>query len=431
MRALQALLIICATTVLLTPAAFAIDVLGVRTWPAPDHTRVVFDVSAPVEHQIFQLSKPNRLVIDLSDARLLRGMAGATDGGQQIKQFRFGRRNGKDLRVVLDLHGPVQPKSFLLAPSGNYGYRLVVDVRRRQDAQARKPVVRKLAVKAQPVVVAIDAGHGGEDPGAIGARGTREKVVTLAVARKLARKLNAIPGFKAVLVRSGDYYVGLRQRIKIARKARANLLVSVHADAFKDRRVRGSSVWVLSPRGATSEAARWLAARENAADLAGGVSLDDKDDVLASVLLDLSQTATLNESKEVARSTFTELRRLGKMHKPHVERAGFVVLKAPDIPSILVETAFISNPDDERRLRQAAHQEKLAGALAKGIQTYFERRPPPGTLLAQRKHVIGRGETLSHIAMRYDVSVVSLKHSNQLRSDEVRQGQVLRIPQGT
>jgi N-acetylmuramoyl-L-alanine amidase len=418
---------------LFTPVlGWAADVLGVRSWPAPDHTRVVFDVSGPVEHQIFQLTNPARLVIDLARTRLLRGMSKTFDRGQQIKKFRFGRRKGTDLRVVLDLHGPVKPKSFLLAPSGNYGYRLVVDVR---GAQSRpKPIVasaRQSLAPAQPVIVAIDAGHGGEDPGAIGALGTREKVVTLAVARKLAKRLNAMPGFKAVLVRSGDYYVGLRQRIKIAREARANLLVSVHADAFKDRRVGGSSVWVLSPRGATSEAARWLAARENAADLAGGVSLDDKDDVLASVLLDLSQTATLTESKAVAHSTFAELSRVGKMHKPHVERAGFVVLKAPDIPSILVETAFISNPSEERRLRRGKHQDKLAKALALGIRKYFERRPPVGSLLAAQRHVIGWGETLSQIAMRYDVSLRTLKTSNNLSSDNVRQGQVLRIPRGT
>ncbi|MEM7407879.1 MAG: N-acetylmuramoyl-L-alanine amidase [Pseudomonadota bacterium] len=377
---------------------------------------------------MFQLSNPSRLVIDMRNTRLLRGLAGAADRGKSIKRFRFGRRNGRDLRVVLDLHARVQPKSFLLPPSGEYGYRLVVDIREAGKVSKVHRVDKRKPAAARPVVIAIDAGHGGEDPGAIGARGTREKMVTLAVARKLAKRLNRFPGFKGVLVRSGDYYVGLRQRIRIARKANADLLVSIHADAFKDRRVRGSSVWVLSTRGASSEAARWLAARENAADLAGGVSLDDKDDVLASVLLDLSQTATLNLSREVASSTLAELRRVGKVHKRHVERAGFVVLKAPDIPSILVETAFISNPSEEKRLRQPAHQDKLAKALAAGIRRYFERRPPPGTRLALSRHVIGPGETLSQIASRYDVSVNALRDANNLSSDAVRQGQVLRIP---
>ena len=417
---------------LATFAAQAADVLGVRTWPAPDHTRIVFDVSAPVKHQIFQLDSPRRLVVDIRKARLVRGPDPKTAGSAQIKKIRFGRRNGRDLRVVLDLAAAVKPKSFLLSPSGGYGYRLVVDLR----PQAERKVIKRETAKAtknrgNPVVIAIDPGHGGEDPGASGAAGTREKNVTLAVARKLSRRINSMRGFKAVLTRTGDYYVRLRERIRIARAAKADLLVSIHADAFHDRRVRGSSVWVLSPRGASSEAARWLEARENASDLAGGVSLDDKDDVLASVLLDLSQTATLAESKSVASSLLSELRKVGKVHKRRVERAAFVVLKAPDIPSILVETAFISNPLEERRLRQPRHQDALASALASGIRRYFERRPPPGSLLARQRHVITPGETLSQIAMRYDVSVSSLITTNKLRGASVRSGQVLRIPNGS
>lgn len=413
-------------------AAAATDVVGIRAWPAPDHTRVVFDVSGPLEHTIFRLGNPQRLVIDIRNARLLRGVSGKRQTDELIKRMRFGRRNGQDLRVVMDLHGPVTPKSFLLTPSGNYGYRLVVDVRRKGAARVSAAAASKPAdARLRRVVVAIDAGHGGDDPGAIGPGGTREKVVTLAVAKKLAARINKLNGFKAVLIRSGDYYVGLRTRIKRAREASADLMVSIHADAFRDRRVRGSSVWVLSTRGATSEAARWLAARENAADLAGGVSLDDKDDLLASVLLDLSQTATLNESREVADFTLSELRRVGRVHKRHVDRAGFVVLKAPDIPSILVETAFISNPHEERKLRQPQHQARLADALARGIQRYFLKRPPPGTLLAAQRHIISPGETLSQIAVRYDVPVEALRASNQLRGDALRSGQVLHIPRGS
>ena len=410
-------------------AAAATDVVGIRAWPAPDHTRVVFDVSGPLEHTIFRLDNPQRLVIDIRNARLLRGVSGKRQADELIKRMRFGRRNGQDLRVVMDLHGPVTPKSFLLTPSGNYGYRLVVDVRRTGAARVSAAAASKPAdARLRRVVVAIDAGHGGDDPGAIGPGGTREKVVTLAVAKKLAARINKLNGFKAVLIRSGDYYVGLRTRIKRAREASADLMVSIHADAFRDRRVRGSSVWVLSTRGATSEAARWLAARENAADLAGGVSLDDKDDLLASVLLDLSQTATLNESREVADFTLSELRRVGRVHKRHVDRAGFVVLKAPDIPSILVETAFISNPHEERKLRQPQHQARLADALARGIQRYFLKRPPPGTLLAAQ-HIISPGETLSQIAVRYDVPVEALRASNQLRGDALRSGQVFTFPE--
>jgi N-acetylmuramoyl-L-alanine amidase len=428
MRLLKILLLL--TTFLNAVAAAAADVIGIRAWPAPDHTRVVFDVSGPLEHTIFRLDNPQRLVVDMRGTRLLRGLSGQPQADALIKRMRFGRRNDNDLRVVMDLHGAVSPKSFLLSPSGNYGYRLVVDVRKHATASAVS-IQRKKAKALRKIVIAIDAGHGGDDPGAIGAAGTREKVVTLAVARKLQKRINKLSGFKSVLIRSGDYYVGLRERITRARRASADLMVSIHADAFKDRRVRGSSVWVLSTRGATSEAARWLAARENAADLAGGVSLDDKDDLLASVLLDLSQTATLNESRDIADVTLSELRRVGRVHKPHVERAGFVVLKAPDIPSILVETAFISNPHEERKLRQPAHQAVLADALARGIQRYFQKRPPPGTLLAGNRHVISPGETLSQIALRYDVPVETLKQSNRLQGNIVRSGQVLRIPRGS
>ena len=429
---MQTRFIIAGLLALATFAAQAADVLGVRTWPAPDHTRIVFDVSAPVKHEIFQLDSPRRLVVDIRKTRLLSGSDQKSGISGQIKKIRFGRRNGRDLRVVLDLKTAVKLKSFLLSPSGGYGYRLVVDL---HPQAARKVIKREVAEatpsRAKPVVIAIDPGHGGEDPGASGPAGTREKRVTLAVARKLAKRINSMRGFKAVLTRTGDYYVRLRERIRIARGAKADLLVSIHADAFHDRRVRGSSVWVLSPRGASSEAARWLEARENASDLAGGVSLDDKDDVLASVLLDLSQTATLAESKTIASSLLAELRKLGKVHKRHVDRAAFVVLKAPDIPSILVETAFISNPHEERRLRQPRYQDSLARALASGIRRYFERRPPPGSMLARQRHVITQGETLSQIAMRYDVSVSRLIATNKLRSPFVRSGQVLRIPSGS
>ena len=412
-------------------AAFAswadTQVRGVRAWPAPDHTRVVFDVTGPVKHQIFQLSNPSRLVIDVKATSWASARPAGFAADKLVKSLRYGRRQGRDLRIVLDLHEKVQPKSFLLRPNDQYGYRLVVDVSPRRAPLAQKRQTTPEG-KLRPVVIAIDAGHGGEDPGAIGKRGLREKDVTLSVSRKLANHINGYRGFKAVLVRDGDYYLRLRQRINRARKAGADLLVSIHADAFKDRRVRGSSVWVLSTKGASSEAARWLAAKENAADLVGGVSLDDKDDVLAQVLLDLSQTAALKDSIDVGSQALSQLARIGPVHKRHLGRAGFVVLKAPDIPSILVETAFISNPAEEKRLRDKRHQDKLARALAAGITRHFERKPPDGTLLAQSRHVIAKGETLSIIALRYDVSVASLKASNELASDRVRIGQILTIP---
>jgi N-acetylmuramoyl-L-alanine amidase len=228
----------------------------------------------------------------------------------------------------------------------------------------------------------VDAGHGGEDPGARGAKGTKEKDVTLAIARKLANKINQEPGMKAVLVRNGDYYIGLRKRMAIARKHRADLFVSIHADSFRDKRVRGSSVYTLSRRGASSEAAKWLAEKENSADLVGGVSLDDKDDVLAGVLLDLSQTATLQASGEVAHHVYKQLGQVGKVHGKRVQRAGFAVLKSPDIPSMLIETAFISNPAEERNLTSPSHQTKIARAIMRGIKGHFHDSPPAGTKLA-------------------------------------------------
>lgn len=412
-------------------AAFAsyadTQVRGVRAWPAPDHTRIVFDVTGPIKHHIFQLSNPSRLVIDVKGTSWVAARPTGFTTDKLVKSLRHGRRHGKDLRIVLDLHERVQPKSFLLQPNNQYGYRLVVDVSPKSFPQIVKRDVAPEG-KPRPVVIAIDAGHGGEDPGAIGKRGLREKDVTLSVSRKLANHINRYRGFKAVLVRDGDYYLRLRQRINRARKAGADLLVSIHADAFKDRRVRGSSVWVLSTKGASSEAARWLAAKENAADLVGGVSLDDKDDVLAQVLLDLSQTAALKDSIDVGSQALSQLARIGPVHKRRLGRAGFVVLKAPDIPSILVETAFISNPAEEKRLRDKRHQDKLARALAAGITRHFQRKPPDGTLLARSRHVITKGETLSTIAMRYDVSVASLKASNELATDRVRIGQILTIP---
>jgi N-acetylmuramoyl-L-alanine amidase len=412
-------------------AAAGISVDGVRTWPAPDHTRIVFDVSGPVKHRIFQLTNPRRLVVDLSGAKMVANSVNVAPVDSQVSGIRYGTRNDSDLRVVLDLKSPVQPKSFLLEPNEKYGYRLVVDVRPRRNKPRVVATSVRRSTSLRPVVIAIDAGHGGEDPGASGPGGTREKDITLSVSKKLAAEINRHRGFKAVLVRTDDYYLRLRTRIERARAAGADLLVSVHADAFRDRRVRGSSVWVLSTKGADSEAARWLAARENAADLVGGVSLDGKDDVLAQVLLDLSQTASLNDSIEVGSGALAELRRIGPVHKRQLGRAGFVVLKAPDIPSILVETAFISNPDEERRLKDKKHQLRLARALAKGITRHFTRKPPAGSLLAAQRHIIAKGETLSTIAMRYAVTVETLKSSNALKNDRVRVGQVLRIPEST
>ncbi|MBU0501039.1 MAG: N-acetylmuramoyl-L-alanine amidase [Gammaproteobacteria bacterium] len=369
----------------LAAEAAQVAVHAVRYWTAPDHIRLVLDTAGPVVHNLFSLDNPNRLVIDLENVRLDSRLSDPTVSNPYLKGLRSGVQNGKDLRLVLDLKQPVRPKSYVLPPSGGYGHRLVFDLFESQGGQPRQPVVTvEQSIKGglRDVVIAVDAGHGGEDPGALGTRGVKEKDVTLAIARRLADRINREPGMKAVLVRDGDYFIPLRKRMSIARKHHADLFVSIHADAFQDKRARGSSVFTLSRKGASSEAARWLAERENSADLVGGVSLDNKDDVLASVLLDLSQTATIQASNDVAHQVFGELSRVGNTHGSRVQQAGFMVLKAPDIPSLLVETAFISNPDEERKLVDSTHQGRIAGALMNGIRDYFHASPPIDTKLA-------------------------------------------------
>jgi N-acetylmuramoyl-L-alanine amidase len=307
-----------------------------------------------------------------------------------VKKMRLARQPA-GLRIVLDLARPAQAKSFLAAPNSRYGYRLVIDLGVNQNdtpGVATAGVVTPVKAEHAPpdardLVIAIDAGHGGEDPGAIGKNGTREKDVVLAIARELALKINAEPGMKAVLTRNGDYFVPLRDRMRRARAQKADLFVSIHADSIRDRRIDGSSVYILSQRGATDEASRWLAERENASDLIGGVSLDDKDDVLASVLLDLSQSASLSASQTAAERVLRQLNRVGEVRKPQVQQARFMVLKSPDIASMLVETAYISNPQEELRLRAHSHQAKLAAAIHQGVHDYFYANPPAGTRVAQ------------------------------------------------
>jgi N-acetylmuramoyl-L-alanine amidase len=416
-------------------SAGQLQVQGVRLWAAPDSTRVVFDVSGPVRHKLFTLKEPHRLVVDVRDASVESGLAETLEPGGIVRRLRSGPRNKTDLRLVLDLEGPVKPKSFVLKPNRQYGHRLVIDLftKDRSQTAAGERKVPKSPVepgKLRDLVIAIDAGHGGEDPGARGRKGTREKDVVLSIARRLAALIDKEPGMRPVLIRDGDYYIGLRKRIEKARSHRADLFISIHADAFRDSRARGSSVYVLSQRGASSEMARWLAARENAADLVGGVSLDDKDDLLAEVLLDLAQTATLETSVEVADNVLAEMKHIGRVHKKRVQHAGFVVLKSPDIPSLLVETAFISNPSEEQRLRSTGHQQQIARAILNGVHSYFASNPPAGTVMASspRQHVIRRGDTLSHIAQRYGVSLSSLRATNKLKNDNLLVGKVLTIP---
>lgn len=368
-------------------AASAAQVESMHVASSHSRLRATFDLSGSLKYTIFELSKPDRVVVDLRDSSLAAGF-NAPDGTGMLKDIRTGHHGKDGVRVVFDLARSVQPKSFLLEPDkhGN-GYRLVVDL--YTSGKTSSAVVKSakvLAAKPRSVVIAIDPGHGGVDPGATGRDGTHEKNVTLAVGRDLKRLIDKQPGMRAVMTRTGDYFVPLKKRYEIARKAKADLFVSIHADAYVSSDARGSSVWVLSTRGASSEAARWLADRENRADLVGGVSLDDKDNMLAAVLLDLSQSATLEASHAVAKRVLHALAKIGPTHRGYVEKANFVVLRSPDVPSILVETAFITNPAEERRLKSPVQREKLADAILTGVSNYFRNAPPPGTWFAAQAH---------------------------------------------
>jgi N-acetylmuramoyl-L-alanine amidase len=468
-------MVVAAVAVAPVCAVHAANLEGVRVWAGPDYTRVVIDAAGPLHYKIRQ--KGGEVLIDLPDSGFSRSFS--DPAAQGLLRGMSHARIGKDLQLTAKVHPDSRLKSFVLEPKSGNDYRLVLDL--YPDSSAADRVVSaeaspKVAAPAhssrastqqaaallngqRAVVVAIDAGHGGKDSGAHGPSGTQEKSVTLAVARDLAAMINRQPGMKAVLTRDGDFYIPLKQRYKIARENNADLFVSIHADSFTRDDARGSSVWVLSPRGKTSEAARWLADRENRADLIGGTTLDDKDDGLAKVLLDLQQGWAMQASDVVAGNVLKALSQLGPTHRGYVERANFVVLRSPDVPSILVETAFISNPAEERKLRDPAHQKQLAAAVMGGVKNYFESTPPPGTWFAaqaaQRSgvqlasadksntssatradagvrdlHKVNRGESLGSIARQYGVSVSALKSANQMNGDTVRAGAMLAIPAG-
>lgn len=425
---------VMALMLLLLPAfATAAEVSGFRVWTDPEKTRAVLDLSAGAEYRLFTLDGPDRVVIDLSRSDLKSTLDFESEYAGVITNVRHGRPDPDTLRVVLDLQQTVRIKSFLLEPTAQYGYRLVVDLFSEEREYRRVPrQITDIQQSDRDVVVAIDAGHGGEDPGAIGRSKTREKDVVLEIAHKLKSAIDSRPGMRGVMIRDGDYYLPHRDRFERARKDRADLFVSIHADAFTSPRVTGGSVFVLSQRGASSEFARRTAANENNSDLVGGVTLTDKDEMLASVLLDLSQSATMEASDSVAKSIFTSMNQVSKMHKNHVESANFLVLKSPDVPSVLVETAFISNPDEERKLRDPGHQSRLANAIASGIQDYFFNSPPPGTWIASNrksmKYIVVRGDTLGDIATRYRVSLNRLRTANNLKGDVIHVGSTLVIP---
>jgi N-acetylmuramoyl-L-alanine amidase len=390
----------------LSYAQAAIEITSTRIWPAQDYTRLTLEAKQPIRHHMFSVNNPDRLVIDLDDVELndtLNGLTGKIDSNDPyIKSVRVGRFKPGTVRLVFDLKNQVKPQLFDLDPVAEYGYRMVLDIYPEQpadplmallDRDKTTPALPNAAepeavvsvpppsnkpqpeIRARTLIIAIDAGHGGEDPGAHGKQGSLEKNVTLAIARRLARLIDNTPNMRSVLIRDGDYFIPLGGRVVKARKARADLFVSIHADAFIKPDAHGSSVFALSEHGATSSAARWLAKKENDADLIGGVNIAVKDPYLARTLLDLSQTATITDSLRLAKQVLGELNDINDLHSGHVEQAGFAVLKSPDIPSILVETAFISNPGEEVRLNDEDYQTQLANAVLSGIKRYFAQNP--------------------------------------------------------
>lgn len=478
--------LLCCAGLLLAPLAQAANVDGVRVWRAPDHTRIVLDLDAPVQHSLTLAANPDRVIVDVPSTSLKAPLGQLPLADTPVLAARSSVQANGDLRLVFDLKAKVAPNSFLLKAHGGMHDRLVIDLFDEVPATSPaatitppaatspaapatlpttpltpKPlVVDKPAVKpaaAQPatqpvakadlsgkrfIVIAVDAGHGGEDPGALGPNRLREKEVTLMIAKELVAAINAQPGFTGKLTRTGDYFIPLKKRRDLARNMKADLFVSIHADAFTKASARGASVFALSRHGATSETARFLAERENESDLIGGVGdirLDDKDQVLAGVLVDLSMTATLNSSLQVGQQVLSSMGGIAHLHKRQVEQAGFLVLKSPDVPSILVETGFISNPGEARKLATPAYRKQMAQSVFKGIRQHFYQHPPAGTYVAaqvesgaaggfERQHSVVAGDSLSGIANRYGVSMQRLMQYNNLRSTSVNIGQSIKIP---
>tara|TARA_B100001093_G_scaffold150960_1_gene143700 strand:+ start:1473 stop:2816 length:1344 start_codon:yes stop_codon:yes gene_type:complete len=418
----------------------ATEVEGTRLWRAPDHTRLVLDLSAAVDYQTFVLSKPPRFVIDIADTQYRRSLAAQFNAldltDAPIAKIRSAKRNQSDLRVVLELTKSVQARVFTLPANQQVGERLVVDL---YDDQSIEPAVKTVAQRQgrRDIIIALDPGHGGEDPGALGPKKIREKAVVLSIAKKMQAAFNRRAGYRAVLMRDGDYYIGLSKRREKARAAQADFFISIHADAFTDKRVSGASVYTLSDRGASSGIAKHLAQEENKTDLIGGVSLADQSPMVAGVLLDLSMNAKRDYSFKAGQAIVKRMGAVTSMHKKTVEHAAFAVLKTPDIPSVLVETGFISNPKEARRLASSKHQATLATAIVAGTVDFFNVYAPEGTLVhwynnggkrLADNYTIQPGDTLSQLAQQFSVSLTDLRRYNGLNNDKIRVGQELKIP---
>ncbi len=428
----QFLLLILLWSTLVGQVAASDKIKGVRVWPAPENTRVVFDLTNEPEYSYFTLSSPERLVIDFKSVNNEVDLANLAKNDPRIIRIRTSKpKNKNGTRLVLELDDKFQLTVFPLAPAGQYGNRLVVDL---FDKQKITQTAFKPIDNSRDIVIGIDAGHGGEDPGSIGPKGTYEKRVTLAIAKKLEALINKEKGMKAAMIRTGDYYVDLNRRTKLARSKRVDFLISIHADAFRTAQPHGASVWVVSDRRAKSELAKWLDNRQRNSELlggGGGVIKNTNDDNLAITLADMNREHSLEVSIGMANNVINHMKKVTRMHKKTPQYKSLAVLKASDIPSMLVETGFISNHAEERKLLTGSHQKKLAQAIFKGVQGYFLDYPPMGSYYAKvsyKRHKVARGESLSVLAQRYNVSVRKLKTANNLASNKVMIGQTLKIP---
>jgi N-acetylmuramoyl-L-alanine amidase len=412
-------------------AAAATNVKDIRLSSHDGYLRLVFDLDKSVDHSIFTLNKPERIVLDLKNTRMVHGMVDRVGANSMIRRIRSGVQNNDDLRVVFDLQHEVKPRSFILGPSAKSGHRLVLDLHTEKANAAVTKKTEPTKKQLRDVIIAIDAGHGGKDPGATGKKGTKEKTVTLQMAQRLQKKINQQKGMKAVLTRKNDRYMRLRDRIHKARDYHADMMISLHADSFPDPRARGSSVYALSVDGASSETAKLLAEKENAADmLFGDVNLAVEDEMVKEVLFDLSLTGNIQSSLDIGDEILQQIKHVNRVHKKQVQQAGFAVLKAPNIPSVLLEAAFISNPREEKNLKSSAHQEKVANAVSKGVANYFARKAPPGTWLSASaaEYKVRSGDTLGSIAKKYKTSIENLRARNAMYTSNLNAGQVLKIP---
>lgn len=414
----------------------AAEIGSVRLSQTAEKTRIVFDIKGAIDYKVFQLKNPQRLVIDVANVPKKPKLSHLKLKNSPITTMRAAHRNGNDLRIVLDLKKAVSQKHFTLKADKPSNNRLVIDLYANKPDKSRS-VEEVIEQTNRKIVIAIDAGHGGKDPGALGPNRMREKIVVLQISKRLEKLFDKDPNYDAILVRTGDYYLAHRKRTKIARDNKADFFISIHADAFTDPRANGASVYALSNRGATSEAARFLAKKQNNTDLIGGataLSLGDKDEMLAGVLLDLSMTATMSTSLDAGKLVLKQMGSVARLHKKKVEQAGFLVLKSPDIPSLLIETGFISNKAEARKLASADYQQRMAKAIYNGLDQYYSMHPPEGSLLAKvmsqepLRYTVARGDTLSEIATQYKVSMKKIMRYNKMSSSVIRVGQEINIP---